>query len=235
METCQTAAIMMRMRRVLTASQVRALIEACAPDPERPGPRGRDYRPVLELCWLTACRVGEAVALTRECVEARPGGWAIFVRCHTLPDGRQWRPKRVASVRQVRITSSSASRQLSEILTDAVLVSRAPESPCKSIWPWGSPPSVRAVQKAWRRSCELLGLSEFSGTHALRRARISQALAAGAPPSTVSEAAGHASLTSTIVYLGHSGCELELPPPDAEPVPNPPASSWLAALRERSW
>lgn len=221
------------MKRTLTPAQIRALI---AEAPVR-------YRALFEFLYVTGCRLGEALNLPVECLEPNPGeveGWFVHIR-----ERPAWKPKRPASIRTITVPGNTVSELLRASLrgaefrrsaqsSEGAIVAPTPRSARNSLV-FCDAPTDRSCQRAWNRAAEAAGVGWARGTHHARRARINQALAAGAPPTTVSEAAGHASLRTTIGYVARTGLQAELPAPDAPPVSNPPAAAWSAALNPRRW
>ena len=177
----------------------------------------------------TGVRVGEALALTWECVEIRPctnafpgavpkpAGAVVHIRPHTLPDGREWRPKRPASVRAmiVGLDALGATRELS----GAGLV----------FFPGRTKPPCR--QAAWKALKRLRGPEARS--HDLRRAFITAKLSEGVDPWSLARYVGHRSLRSMLPYLIAVNAPVELITNGSTPVP--PAAHWAAALQSANW
>jgi integrase len=205
-----------------TLAQLRALADASkAP-----------WGPLFGFLLETGCRYGEAAALTWAQVD--PGSavgdpWVIRVEPHTLPDGSLWRPKRPASVRALEV-APAAICDLSRRNPGFSTVSGLVFFPSRQ-----RPPARSAVSDYLRRTAAKLGLPPGCGTHDFRRARIAQALAAGADPNTVAACVGHRSLRSTVVYLRDVPVRCALPPLGADEVANPAAQKYLGLSRPANW
>lgn len=188
-----------------------------------PAPWGR----LFSLLRYTGARYSEVANLTRECLRPAPsGGRDVFIdiKPHTLPDGTLWRPKRPASVRSLRVPGALALAYL-----------EGPDPGALIFWPGRPRPvSVRQANRELERVCTRLGLRQVR-THDFRRARIAQALAAGADPNTVRAAVGHRSLATTVGYLRDVPVQGALPPLDAEAVDNPVAAQYVPLYRKKTW
>lgn len=177
----------------------------------------------------TGVRVGEALALTWACVEIRPGsidtlprGASAIVRImpHTLPDGREWRPKRPASQRAMVVALS---------VLDPQPGSGGPERAGLVFFPGRAKPPCR--QAAWKALKRLRGPEARS--HDLRRAFITQKLSEGVDPWTLARYVGHRSLRSMLPYLIAVNAPVELMVNGSPSVP--PAAHWAAALQSANW
>lgn len=195
----------------MTAAEIDRVLENCSPH----------WRAVFRCALTLGARIGEVLALTTDCVEPGPGGRVVVhVRPHTLPNGKEWRPKRPASVRSLLVEPTPELA----LAADAVGVH----------WVYDKARTPRAAQLALKKACTLAGVP-YNGTHDFRRARIVQALAAGADPNSVASAVGHASLATTMQYVTTGGLVAELPPVDAPATPNPAAAEWLKPTRRKNW
>jgi integrase len=187
----------------------------------------------------TGCRVGEALALTWECVEIKHGtlwdvhtadgirrnpihnavlGAIVRIEPHKLPDGREWRPKRPASQRAM-VVALSALGAAQELSGPQGLVffpgrDRAPSR-----------------QAAWKALKKLRGPDARS--HDLRRAFITRKLSEGVDPWTLARYVGHRSLRSMLPYLISVSAPVSLSAGPAGGVP--PAAHWAAALQSANW
>ncbi len=183
--------------------------------------------------WETACRIGEALHLTNECVDF-PN---VAFQEHKLPCGGIWKPKLPSSVRKLRLPPEC------ETLVDTA--SRVPVEfvfyPSRE-----KAPTLRAALNALQGAAEKAGVQVYHkrkgeliprlvGTHDLRRARIAQALAAGADPNTVARAVGHASLHTTVQYVVDTPMLAALPSSFADAIDNPVVAEWAAAFRPKKW
>jgi integrase len=179
---------------------------------------------VYRFQWETGCRISEALNLTNDCVEFP----LVRFREHRLPNGSMWRPKRPASVRSIRL-----SPHLEDLFdVNDIMPTRLVFFP-KLVKPFTLRAALNALQTA--ATIALVHLGRAVGTHDIRRARIVQALAAGADPNTVARAVGHASLSTTIGYIIHTPMIAALPPTNAEAIDNPVVADWAATLRPKNW
>lgn len=170
----------------------------------------------------TGARYGEAAALTWDQIEPTScGHLRVKIEPHALPSGKWWRPKRPASVRS--------------LLINPTILSPTGTGPGLIFFPARkSPPSRSSVCEYLARLSRALNFPPVQ-THDFRRARIAQALAAGADPNTVRAAVGHRTLLSTMAYLVDTPVQAALPPLDAGAVSNPLAQQYLPHFRPAGW
>jgi integrase len=173
-----------------------------------------EWRSLFAVCLETASRYGEIAALTWDQVDA---GLAR-IEPHTLPDGSSWRPKSPSGIRAV---------------TSETLAS-LPRSEGLVFFPGRErPPHNRTANYFLDRACQRACVERFT-THALRHARITHALAAGADPNSVRAAVGHRSLKTTVNYMYNVPVIGSLPPLEAPQVVDPAVAQYLPLVR-RTW
>ena len=171
----------------------------------------------------TGARYSEIATLTREQV----GIDSIRIEPHVLPSGREWRPKRPASVRTLVVGGDLAASLA------GMTASR--EAGVLIFWPERAEPvQSRTANYMLKKHCLRLGVPPFS-THQFRRVRIAQSLQAGGDPNTVRAAVGHRSLLTTIGYLRDVPVRGELPALGAEAVANPAVAQYMSMARSKNW
>lgn len=184
---------------------------------------------LLGLLLETGGRYSEIAALTWECISFSESYALLAIKPHRLPNGSEYKPKRPASVRSLRVALERAPGRLQN--------RREPKCGSSLVW-WperAAPVQARTANWQLARACSRLGVARFS-THHLRHLRITQALAAGADPNSVRAAVGHRSLGTTIGYLRDVPVQGALPDLEAGAVPNPVAAQYLAfGARAKNW
>ena len=193
----------------LDATDLRAIADATPPP----------WRDLLRLLLETGARYQEIATLTAAQVD--PDG--LRIEPHALPDGALWRPKRPSSVRKIRLPQHPE------------LLARLARTPGLVLFPGRDRPlTVRSANRALATAARTLGMPRPT-THDFRRARITQALAAGCDPNVVRATVGHRSLVTTVQYLRDVPVAGTLPSLDAAAADNPAAAQYLNLVRSGQW
>ncbi len=143
------------------------------------------YGDLYSFLLLTGLRVGEALALTWDDVDARSR--SIHIN-KTLYRGQIQSPKSKSAYRDIPLTD------------DIFLVLRRQYTAIRGII-WrntiGTAISYRSLLDCFKRYCELCGIGSY-GLHSLRHTYATNALTAGVNPKVLSELLGHASISVTL-------------------------------------
>jgi len=139
----------------------------------------------LRFLWATGARISEALAVTRRDVDFAAG----TVRLSTLK-------RRAGHVRVIPV------KNLGDV---AALVADGSIGQDDRIWTWSRAWACAKVATALRRS----GVEARRGhAHAIRHGRAFALLGAGVSPAIVQRVLGHASITTTGLYLKATGADI---------------------------
>ena len=168
-------------RKYLTPRESRAFLRAASRAPE-------DVETFARVLCETGCRISEALALTGDRIDVGAG----VIVFETLK-------KRRSGVHRAVPVSEALIGRLVEV--HHLSVAEAAEA---RLWPW-------CRMTGYRRVLELMAAAGLSGLHAtpkgLRHGFAIAALEKGVPLTLVQKWLGHASLSTTAIYLNAVGAE----------------------------
>jgi site-specific recombinase XerD len=144
---------------------------------------------LLSLMYLTAIRVGEALALRVQDVDLDLGKV-------TVPEGK-------TGQRAIPLPEDTASLRCSMDRWLAVRESWKPDSDLLFVTATGAPVRTSAVRRTLALYGERSGVGHVT-PHMLRHSAATEMLAAGAPPIGVQRVLGHRSLRTTLECYSHA-------------------------------
>lgn len=174
----------------LTRVQVRRLLDVLQDD--------RLY-PFYVLLLSTGLRRGEALALTKDCLDLEEGIVRVEKSLSSII-GQGLVVGEPKSERSRRIVALPAFAR--KVLADH-LASQAVESKYVFCTSRGTPFGPRNVMRHFKKFLEKAGLPRSIRLHDLRHTFVSFMLAENVPPSDVQKIAGHASFSTTVDIYGH--------------------------------